>query len=505
MSITVRQLVGIPDLKTWIHAGGAGAEREIKWAHVSELPDPTEWLDSGELLMTTGLAIPEEPTEQRAYVERLSDADLSGLLVGDGMHAPELSAELTSAAGERSLPVLLTAYEVPFTAIGRAVADANAGERRERLARTQRVYDVVRSTAGTISGTDLMKRLSKVVGCELYVLDPDRGSPLLPGSPPAPESVIEELTAVTSRRANPVPALLRLRDSFPEAMVLAVPASRPAAMIVLPQEGEEPDLSILRHVTAVAALEIEKERGERERRRRLGSELLAGLIDNRVPSESAEQSLAERNLGKEPRALAVCYIDEEKDWHPDLHLKLEDHSLWHLLLRRAPFLAVLLPDTPEAIDGLRKEIGTSVAIGLSGRLSRASRTSEAHREARWALHEARAVGGGLVRYAQGTSQTPFLPRSLGEAERIVQQVLGDIIDYDATHGTCLVQSLHTFLYRNRSWKEAAGALHVHKQTLVYRIRRIEEISARRLDRTQDVAEFWLALKAAEASEMLESV
>ena len=55
-----------------------------------------------------------------------------------------------------------------------------------------------------------------------------------------------------------------------------------------------------------------------------------------------------------------------------------------------------------------------------------------------------------------------------------------------------------FLSENRSWQRAAADLHVHKQTLVYRMRRVEELTGRRLDRTEDVAQLWFALQAAEA-------
>ncbi|MFO7060447.1 helix-turn-helix domain-containing protein [Pseudomonas aeruginosa] len=52
---------------------------------------------------------------------------------------------------------------------------------------------------------------------------------------------------------------------------------------------------------------------------------------------------------------------------------------------------------------------------------------------------------------------------------------------------------------NRSWLNAAQRLHIHKQSLVYRIRRIEEISGRSLDSTADVATLWFALQATRLS------
>ena len=60
-----------------------------------------------------------------------------------------------------------------------------------------------------------------------------------------------------------------------------------------------------------------------------------------------------------------------------------------------------------------------------------------------------------------------------------------------------------FLQENRSWQRAADRLHVHKQTLVYRIKRIETLTGRSLSDTADVAELWLALQAAAASALME--
>jgi PucR family transcriptional regulator, purine catabolism regulatory protein len=42
---------------------------------------------------------------------------------------------------------------------------------------------------------------------------------------------------------------------------------------------------------------------------------------------------------------------------------------------------------------------------------------------------------------------------------------------------------------------AAGELHIHKQTLGYRIRKIEHLTGRGLARTEHLAELWFALRA----------
>lgn len=499
MSITIRQLVNTPNYRTKFFAGAAGIDQEISWAHVCELPDPTEYLANGELLMTVGYTIPEEPSNQAKYVERLSKVGLSGLLVAEGMYAPKLSSEMVEAADQCSFPVLLTAYDVPFTAISRGVAEANHSEEHVRLRQTLQLYDTVRATVGGASGFKLIDRLGEVVGCQLFVVDPYRGRSILPNASEPPKKLTSMLSKEMSTRSDPMPAILRLQIKQPLAMVLFVPASRPAALMMLSESSEPPDLPLMRHVAEIAALEVERSVAEYERRRRLGAELLAGLIDSRISADSATHMLEEWDLADEPRVLAACLSEGGEGEHSDLHLRLGDQRIPYLLLRRAPILTALLPDTLDARRAFREEVAPKVAIGYSAMLGRLTRIPDAQREAQWALQGAEASDKSIVRYGEGPVLSPFLPHSLSEAEDIVQHVLGSILDYDRTHESHLTMSLKKFLDYNRSWQQAAAALHVHKQTLIYRMRRVEELTGRHLDQTGDVAELWFALRAAEAS------
>lgn len=495
VAITVRQLIAIPDLRTWPHAGEAGLDREIAWAHVCELANPTEWLDEGDLLLTTGLGIPEAPAEQRTYMERLADAGFSGIAIGDRMYAPPLSPQMTAVADERALPLLFTGYEVPFSAVARAVAEANRDEEHARVLDTLRLYETVRHAAVSASGAELLERLEQIVGCELHLLDHQRGLPLIPGTREPAAELVAALRQASKERAEPMPALLRLETGSDQVMALAVPASRPATLVALPRANSSPDFAVLRHVAGVAALEIERESAERERQRQLGAELLAGLIDGRISPESGAQRLVELGLDREPRLIAACRTDPARELDRDVHVRLGQRGVPHLLLRRPPLLLALLPDASAAIAGFREEINPATPVGLSGQLGRLSRTADAEREARWALEAGSVDDSALVRYGD---QAPsfFMPRGLSEAERAVRHVLGALLDYDRTHEADLVKSLRVFLSHNRSWKNGAAELHVHKQTLVYRMRRVEELTGRRLDDTGDVAELWFALKAA---------
>jgi PucR family transcriptional regulator, purine catabolism regulatory protein len=497
MPITVRELIGVPHLRLRLFAGSGGADREITWAHASELPDPSEWLEPGVLVMTTGLGLPGEPKAQGAYIERLARANLGGLLIGERaderIYAPELTSRLRATADERSFPVLRMPYELPFADVARVVAEANHGEEHARIGQALRIYDTVRLVIGTASGRELIGRLGAVANCELYVIDPTTGTPVFTGSP---ESLYRfpgfgQISAKLSDGSFPGPAVVRVSDGPRHVVALAVPASRPAALVAKSKSQDPPDLFILRHVAAVAAMEVEKLRASRESKRRLGAELLADLIEKRLDDDVAERHLRRRGLEVKPWVVAA-FASEAAGVDSDLHLRLEERGVPHLLSKRTEASVVLMAHVDQGIQTLAQEVGSPV--GLSDPLTTASSVADAHREAVWALRGAKSTGSTIVRYGEDAA-SPFLPRDRKESRAIVRHILGPLLEYDAEHDAPLVTSLRIYLARNRSLKETSEALHVHKQTVVYRMRRVEELTGRRLGHIEDIVDLWLALRA----------
>ena len=65
------------------------------------------------------------------------------------------------------------------------------------------------------------------------------------------------------------------------------------------------------------------------------------------------------------------------------------------------------------------------------------------------------------------------------------------------HGSALIESLQAYIEANGRWAEAAAALDVHRHTLRYRIRKIEQLTGRDPADARDRLELWLALRAHE--------
>jgi purine catabolism regulator len=492
VGITIGELVTDPILRTSIQAGQEGSGRSINWAHACELAAPWEWLGQGDLLMTNGFAVPVDRDEQAAFVERLDAAGLSGIAIGQDLHAPPVHQAMLETADRLGFPILYTAYDVPFAALSRAVVVANRREDEKQLQRMVRVYDRVRVAA--IDGHDtgaLIGHLADEIDSDLHVVTPE-GTGIFAASPPLEAPLRTALGAELSHRQKAPPAVLRLTTGGHTALVVPVPSGRDALLIAEPRGAAAPSLGLLQHVATIVALEVEKLTAEREQQRRLGSELLTQILDAKIDGSVAAEQL--RRHGVQPQDLCVAAL--ERDTPPersDLHVRLAERAVPHVLLRRGETLLVLFNSDPPLVDALVDEAGPDVFLGLSDPVAGPARVPDAAREAQWALRAARSDGSRVGRY--GENREPFLPRTIGEAGMVVERILGPLLAYDRDHNAELVHSLDVFLRANRSWQRAVEGLYVHKQTLVYRMKRVEELTGRRLDDTGDVAELWLALQA----------
>src|ERR1700751_5232838 len=121
----------------------AGADRldtPVRWVHAIELTDVARLLRGGELVLSTGIALPDDERLLAAYVTELAEVGVTGLAVELGRrYAGSLPAALVAAAVRTGLPLIAFEREVAFVEITEAVhariIDAQLAELRvsERL------------------------------------------------------------------------------------------------------------------------------------------------------------------------------------------------------------------------------------------------------------------------------------------------------------------------------------------------------------------------------------
>ncbi|WP_326798823.1 PucR family transcriptional regulator [Streptomyces sp. NBC_01808] len=119
----------------------------------------------------------------------------------------------------------------------------------------------------------------------------------------------------------------------------------------------------------------------------------------------------------------------------------------------------------------------------------------AYKQAEQALSVARRRGRVLVEHEDVTAGSVVDLLADDAVQAFADGTLRALREHDERGRGDLVASLRAWLSRHGQWDAAAADLGVHRHTLRYRMRRVEEILGRSLDDPDTRMELWLALKA----------
>ncbi|WP_137992547.1 PucR family transcriptional regulator [Streptomyces vilmorinianum] len=170
----------------------------------------------------------------------------------------------------------------------------------------------------------------------------------------------------------------------------------------------------------------------------------------------------------------------------------EDEGTGGIGLHADVLLATVREPLSAGLDGDgRLTLGVSAAVhsaeGLRGALEEAR---HARRVA--AARPGRVCAAGHHELASHVLLLPFVPDDVRRA--FTARLLDPLRDYDRRHRAELIPTLEAFLDCDGSWTRCATRLHLHVNTLRYRVGRIEQLTGRDLSRLEDKLDFFLALR-----------
>src|SRR5580692_11630884 len=154
-------------------AGSGGLGARVRWVHVLELADAAHLLQGGELVLTTGIALPAEPALLARYAADLAAAGVSALAVELGRrYVGVLPAALVRAAADRGLTLIAFEREVPFVEITEAVHARIIDAQLEELRASERLHEVFTelSVAGA-SPDEVVRQAATLAGRPVILAD----------------------------------------------------------------------------------------------------------------------------------------------------------------------------------------------------------------------------------------------------------------------------------------------------------------------------------------------
>ncbi|MBB4865716.1 purine catabolism regulator [Pseudomonas nitritireducens] len=478
--LTVQDLIEIDALKLQRVAGLSGTSRLITWAHAVDLPDPWRWISPGDLVMTTGLGMPQAAADQVSWLEQLVQSNASALVYAPRPGAPELSAKLLKAADRLLFPVLLGSFELAFNKLSHHVIESVLQAQRERFNASERLFQTYAEAlrkepqmAGRLS------ILAATLDLSLAIEDAASGQRIVESSAP--------------------------RRPAPEQVERIPIGGRTRANLLLARKGERTldDPILVRSLVGLLGVELERLMIHRDVQREEGAALLRSLLESETELALARPLLEQRGLGGTLVCLAVK-PGKRGTWSAEeLHQAPALHQASPLLLNDNGLLLAIIGDDADSIRALRSLLGEDTVVGVSGAIAAATGLRESVRQARLALTQAQDIGAVVLRYGEAETGLIMAPKSLAEARALVGRYLGPLIEHDRSQGAELLRTLLRFLDNDGNWKASAFDLGIHRQTLVYRLKLVEQLTGIKPTTTQGIARFWIAIQAGRNADLFE--
>ncbi|MFE8012741.1 PucR family transcriptional regulator [Streptomyces antibioticus] len=523
MPPTLASLVHHSALKLTVRAGEDRLDVPVRWAHVSELADPVPYMEGGELLLITALKLDaEDPQAMRRYVRRLAGAGVVGLGFAVGVNYEEIPEALVDAARQEGLPLLEVPRRTPFLAISKAVSAAiaadqyravTAGFAAQRELTRQMLSDGPEGLLAALAG--------QVAGwAALY----DASGAVVAAAPEWAGRRAARLTAEVERlRERSAPASVVVggeenteHDDRVELHSLGT-GRRPRAALAVGTAAAlgTAERYAVHSAIALLTLTTERSRSLHAAEQRIGSAVLRMLLAGEPDHARAVAGDLYGELLDAPFRVIVAEpaapTDTGREAIGALAEVVESAAARSgaavLVVPEGERLVVLAADEGAVVTAATRYASTlegaraagevreeEPVVGLSAPAGPIAAAS-AYRQAEQALSVARRRGRVLVEHERLAAGS-VLPLLADDAVRaFADGLLRALYEHDATGRGDLVASLRAWLSRHGQWDAAAADLGVHRHTLRYRMRRVEEILGRSLDDPDVRMELWLALKA----------
>ncbi|MFC3886068.1 helix-turn-helix domain-containing protein [Bacillus songklensis] len=277
-------------------------------------------------------------------------------------------------------------------------------------------------------------------------------------------------------------------------------------IILSTQKMSEVDIAALEHACTVISLELVKEQAVFDTQQRLKGELVTKLFSGQMDETLIQKA---KNLNFDPTRNYVAIIINFGD------IPNKQKNLGDSMMRNVIQIAnqVFLEKHPQGM-AVRNENQIVVLLSFHSKASSSNIISQIKELAGWFQEEIHSknyetevtVGIGRVKpgllyvhksLQEATKCLKFIQSynfenkvlsytDLGVQRFILQnpeeelidyihEVLGPLIEYEHSRKGELLMTLFVYLERNQNVKKAADALHIHTNTLNYRLKRIEEI------------------------------
>jgi purine catabolism regulator len=509
MGISVSDCLGIGGLReAKVIAGQGGLDRMVTAVDLIDVPDAALWFRPGALVVSTLYVLKDNPKAQVKMLEDLVDAGCSGLVVfSPERYLDALDEGLVHRADQMDFP-LLTMPDMSYVDVIVPVLSAILDKKVADLEYSQMVHrqmtDIILRGDGY---QQIVDALSEMLRYPVELLDANlvpasrSGDFPVPKAPPPPAGVISDVR----RSGHPCYYRPVEGDEAPKGHLLfpVTAGGRFHGLFIV--SGLEDTLDPLYTVPLEAAgtavsLEHMKDEAIRESERRAAQDLFDEILSGNVSGPVLDRARALGvDLSGRRAVVVVEAVPSENGRHR--HPALSPAAPWERIdsivrlecpqnastLKRDRVIAFLKVNGASGVRPLAHRLEQRLADGLGPHAFAAGMSPvvfaeeqlcEAFQQAERALQIGlRLRGKGSVALYDDLQAFHVLERHVPREEReaLYQGAFGPLLGRDAEDGGVLAETLEEYLLSGCRASATASRLYIHRNSLRYRLKKIESI------------------------------
>jgi purine catabolism regulator len=533
--LTLREVLELPVVRRALPevvTGQRALDRELRWAHVVDTADPSGLLKGGELVLTTGIGAGTREADQARWIGGVLEQGVAGVAVELGTTWRERVPEpVLAACRDADVPLVAFRRQVRFIEITEAVHAVVLHRQFELLRRGEEIHR--RFTELILQGRgvpEIMAELADAVGNPV-VLEDAAHELVYYVSGPAGDDVALAAWADLHRAED--------RGEAPEGVLLVdvrlmdTSWGRLVALALEEPLDEFDRVAVERAALAVAIDLLGQQHEEHLRARSRGaflSDLAAGAVEEADARRRAE-ALGWSAGGDRRGALlplAAAWRVPRARWQAgdpspgqrptwtqlsgDLRAALATLGAGVLLGPRDVDLLVLVAlggreydealaeHLAEVFHGVleRRGLGPQdAALAIGAPAATWALAGQGLRRVRRSAGAATALAPERWYDARRPGVTDLLHdlREAPELDAFVDEQLGPLLHDGSARTRALLDTLEAYLAAGGRKAQAARALHLERQSLYLRLRRIEEVLGVSLEDEDTVLGLHLAVRA----------
>ncbi len=554
MQFTVKNVMELEVMKQGRVRTAKNMLDSIPVGSISVIEIPVEdFVQKHEFVLTTGVGCGHDPSLFQRFVEDIARSHASALGVATGRHIINIPENVLRYAEKENFPIIEIPWEVRFADIMKDVLEQLQNWQRSVLKESEEMQRQLLQLF--MSGADLTvfaRVLQQKINRPVFITDQDDA---IKGFSPTARDIVQEWNEHALIMDHPLDWQMLRSQNIPfthvsfshfkqhTLMRLAVGyASRTQGYIMVsipPHVHPESFLdsgnaNILEHAVTVAALWFQREHAIQETEMRLRGDFVWSLARGEFDSWDTVLSQAKTlqfnvnlpyvcMLGY-PENLDDLYKKRKKDapafeqWKQNMINHIEEQLISAgknlnkevmTTYQRDHFIVFLqIPQRQnndsihqylDEVERLLKEIlpGLSMSWGIGENSAGVNRFHESFDDARIALNVGRRQRGPGQRstYANtGIYRTLQCLAGNDEIKEIALSTIGTLLEHDEQKGLDLVRTLATYIRHQRNVSQTARALNLHRQSLLYRLKKIETLTDRSLMDPDDLFLLDLSIK-----------